>query len=668
MSNSWNNSDYKKNSDELKIMLKKLPKKYSFNYFIPDTINTYDLNKCYNYSSDSSNNKVDMKDISFLQENGQQVYHTNNSCKLNATILHSKNKMEEYKYVNNIIKNGGLKQGLSFKVVNGYYNSNPKFFLNSKEIYNSTLVTRFDNIQNATNNSGISFTSYSIEWYGYLKPTNTGNWKITLTTDTNSLLWIGDIAINDYENINAFINTKGSNTNTIQLKEKKHYPIRIQYGNEALNEKNIFSLSIVGPTGEDGIPLLCSLYNSDGTLFEKSLMYYSLNEVTSDLTTKGLFNCYVNDPKDKNNSIQLKQTPNDIAICDGTIKDKNNNTIHYNKNNNKNQYLYRIDGDPRMNQLFMKNNAHNVQKLLPVSQYDTVLSNSYIPYYGMYPLESDKSTAKQISKSNCEINCNNDPNCKYYYSYKTNNKDYCITKNDNFPNQLIPNQPNDNTKYSTLYVRNKNPKLIDKYDIRNKLKTINTNDYKSFSNFEIIPDRNLLIRDKYNIGYNGLHEQDIKVIERENNYIRTNGRSIESFENYGYKNADITTNTSANPGYNQNIPDSINENQIVPLTKMYKDYSSLQQNINNTYYDISGSIYKIRNQTKSGVRDILSNDPDNIYDFSGNYLIYNSKKPKKRDALKEDNNIMILEQNNLLMLGTITIASLIIGAIYFGTE
>jgi hypothetical protein len=667
MGDSWINTDYKKNSNELKNMLNRLPSNYSFNYFIPSSVNTYDLNKCYNYSPDSSNNQISMKDISNYQTNSQPVYHTNNTCKLNATILSSKNKMEEYQFINDITKNGGVKQGLSFKIITGFYNSNSKFFLNSKENYDSTLATKFDNIQNATNNSGINFTSYSIEWYGYIKPATTGNWKFTLNTDTTSLLWIGDIAINDYENINAFINTKGSNSNSINLNANKHYPIRIQYGNEKLSEQNKFSLSIQGPKGEDGIRLLCCLYKPDGTLFEKSLMYYSLNEATSDLTSKGLFNCYVNDPKDKKNSLQIKQTPNDVAICDGITN--GNNPVRYNKNDKKTQYLYLIDGDPRMNQLFMKKNAYNVNNLLPVSSDDTVLTNNYTPYYNKHPLESEKGIAKMMSKENCKKECDNDPTCNYYYTYSSDSKDYCITKNDkSFPSQIIPKQPFSGIDKSTLYVRNKKPKLINTDDIRNKLQIINTNDYKSFSNYEILSDKKFIVPDKYNIGYKGLDKNDIKIIRKENNYARRNGQPIESFQTYGYRNANDTGRTAANPGNNKNIPDNIVDNQINPLTRMYQDYSKLQQNVNNTYYDISGSIYKIRNKSKTGVRDILSNDPDNIYDFSGNVLTYSSKKPKKRDALKEDNQIMVLEQNNLLMLGSITIATLLIGAIYFGGE
>ena len=157
----------------------------------------------------------------------------------------------------------------------------------------------------------------------------TGNWTFTLLTDNISLLWIDDIAINDYDNLNAAINTKGSNTVSLYLNANNHYPIRIQYGNNAITQNNKFSLSILSPKNEDSIALLCSLYNPDGSLFEKQLMYYSLNEVSTDLTSKGFFNCFVSDPYNKTNG--LKQPSNDSTLCDGIL-----NGIHYNKKDNKN--------------------------------------------------------------------------------------------------------------------------------------------------------------------------------------------------------------------------------------------------------------------------------------------------------------------------------------------
>lgn len=652
MQNIFDNTDYNNNLTKLKNNVKRLASDYGFSYFIPTTNNVYDLNKC--YSQDSSNNIV-MNDISKYQKNSQPVYHTNSTCKLNATILQSKQKLDEKNKINNIVKNGGLKQGLSFKIIDKYYNGNSKFFLNTNTNYNDIAV-KFDNLQTATNNKISNFsTAYSIEWYGFFKPSMTGNWTFTLSTDNISLLWIGDIAINDYENLNAAINTNGSNTVSLKMNSDNHYPIRIQYGNTSLTQSNKFTFTISSPKNDDGISLLCSLYNSDGSLFEKQLMYYSLNEVTPDLTTKGLFNCYVTDPN--NNSNTIKQSAIDISNCKGIYNDNNVN-IHYNKKDDKSNYLYRLDGDPKMNNFFMNNNIEN--KLLPVSSNDIILTNSYIEYKNKYPLVTDLDKSKPLSENDCITDCNNDVNCKYLYSYSKNNKKYCIKNNvDYFPNQLIPKQPNDNIGDSTLFIRSKVPNLPNK-DARYMLKTMNTNDYNSYSDYEILADKQLIIPDEHDIGYNGFNDEIKNQYIRNWNYIK--GKGVEGFDNHDYK----YSGDPGKPGVNANIPDSIVSNQINPLIKISQDYSELQKNVNDKYYDISNSIYKIKNNNKTGLRDMLSNDPNNIYDYSGNFFKYNTKKPQKEDALKEDANIMILEQNNLLMLGSITVAALLIGAVYFG--
>jgi hypothetical protein len=305
---------------------------------------------------------------------------------------------------------------------------------------------------------------------------------------------------------------------------------------------------------------------------------------------------------------------------------------------------------------------NNDKNILYVPQNDTILTNSYIEYNDKYPLVTEQDKSKRLSQKDCNKKCDNDPNCKYFYSYTKNNTKYCITKNDDyFPNQLNPKQFNDNIKSSALYVRNKVPNLSNT-DARYKLNTTNTNNYKSYSDYELITDKELIIPDKHNIGYNGLNNEIKDQFIKNWEYINGTGSIKENFDNHGY----ILSTDSANTFGNISIPQSIIQNQINPLIQITQDYSELQKNVNDKYYDISNSIYKIKNNNNTGIRDILSNDPNNVYDYSGNLFKYNTKKPQKEDALKEDANIMILEQNNILMLGSITVAALLIGAIYFG--
>jgi hypothetical protein len=832
---AYENTNYIKNYNALQKSLSTIDSDYGFTYFTPTINNVTDISKCFTpYKSNNAvtNTKLNLKDISYFQgPNSKQVFHTNNSCKLNASILQSKKKMNEQINIAEIIKNGNIKNGLYYEILNDYYADDTKYFVRSllasnpqsyknenPEIIYKGISVKFDNINNSINNSitDPNYSEYTVQWSGFFKPSISGVWTFSLSNNNASYLWVGDIAINDFNNYNAFVNNGKlhnfiTKSNNVNMSVNRYYPIRIIYGNKYPNDK--FSLSIVGPNNIDGTNLLYTLYNKDGTLFEKSLLYYSLTEINPDYTNKGLYNCNITDSSDIITQLQLKQdnnwtkdeivwslfneniegnninsgnylsidangiisvfnssgqsikslyngttsgglllddngvlsviTPNgnqtvsqsnsklgqpmannNLAIykyrnkvsntlqikensilnssnspflissnnvfklsitssgnlvlyqttssCNN-VKVEQNKTVHYTAASYDNsQYLYQVNSDEKMNNLFMVNNQKNENSLLPieVNQSNTISTKSYNFYRGYYPGENDIPLAKKLSQKQCEETCNNDAECKYYYSYVSSDKNnYCITKNDSyFPNQLIPKQPNNDMKYSKLYVRNNIPKLNDD-DPRSKIKLTNTSNYTAFVDHQLLADKEFIIEDPKNIGYNGLNSTLQKQLITNWNYQKGKGQPLkETFDNYGYQTSNNVGNVSANAGDSENLPQRIIDKQINPMIQISQDYSNLQQNINNNYYDISNSLYKITNADNSGIRDILSNDPKNIYDFSGNYLNYYTKKPKKEDALKEDVNIMVLEENNLLMLGTITIASLIIGSIYFSRE
>jgi hypothetical protein len=64
--------------------------------------------------------------------------------------------------------------------------------------------------------------------------------------------------------------------------------------------------------------------------------------------------------------------------------------------------------------------------------------------------------------------------------------------------------------------------------------------------------------------------------------------------------------------------------------------------------------------------DTLNNDAK--YDFSGNVLQYTDKKPTLADGLDDDLKTMILQENNLYILGTITMATLLVGILVISRD
>lgn len=154
--------------------------------------------------------------------------------------------------------------------------------------------------------------------------------------------------------------------------------------------------------------------------------------------------------------------------------------------------------------------------------------------------------------------------------------------------------------------------------------------------------------------------------------------TYESFDNQKYittnelnkKNAANTineTNPSNNPTNPNNLSVSdINKFQISPMIQISTDYSNLLNKIQKNNTDLSNNIGKITNQDRTGVRDkLLAND---IYDHRGDLLYYYQPKPTVTDAMIEDTNAIIVQQNYVYILGAITTASLLVLAIMMARE
>lgn len=822
-------TDYDTNSSKLRNSLFNIKTDYAFTYFKPDSsqISVADLKLCYAGKPETS---VQMHDIN-IDLNGPQVYHTNKSCKLNASLLQAKYiNTDQQNIFNKTLDNGLKKQGLQFIVVDGYSIGDPKYFLNKTSSY-SGLATKFDTIANATTSliSDPNYLKYSVEWYGFFCPPKTGNWTFKISSSNNNIgyIWVGDIAINDYANrdyIAPIAKTTSSSGGQTTLSMNRYYPIRIQYGNQL--KTDILSVNITGPNGEDGIPYLFTLYNSDGiggtagTLFEKSVIYYSLVESSPNLTSNGLYNCYVTRPDSdtykqlKNNASSstyetvwsllneaetadnnklnsnnyltidkdtgvislygssgilkslsdsngnpVKSTGNIKLGDDGLLQVENsggaytsvsisntgldtpqpdtansniNSTIkltsnlsmknsstpvvlvssnkkfllsitklgnlvilqnskacastnsndadlHYTSsstNDPNSRYLYRINGDEKMNNLYMVNKSK--AKLLPVEKNPTnivLLKNQYTPYSGYYPSATTGDVKK--SQSECQELCDADPACAYYYAYTNSGTSFCqIHSSPSFgstltPPVFIPKQRSNNGD-SMLYLRNYGMNLSST-DARSDVPNVQSSDYAQYQQYELLADKKFILADSKNIGYNGFDTPLRNQLVRNWNYIKGSGEpldppEIESFDNHDYQKSDDVRNLGGNPGNDKSLPNEILNRQINPMISVAQDYANLQQAINNKYYSIGSKLDKVSNTNRTGIRDALEDDPNQLYDFNGNTFFYGSKKPQKQDALKDDINIMLTQTNDLFILGSLTIASLLIAAIYFVKE
>jgi hypothetical protein len=142
--------------------------------------------------------------------------------------------------------------------------------------------------------------------------------------------------------------------------------------------------------------------------------------------------------------------------------------------------------------------------------------------------------------------------------------------------------------------------------------------------------------------------------------------NYESFDNYMNSNsvyneylADLVAEPDETP--NEILVSDIKEFQITPMLRISSDYTNLTNKINSKRIDLSNNIAEITNSNKTGLRDqLMAND---FYDYSGNLLYYLNPPSTTTDAMIEDTNAIIAQQNSIYILGAITSATLLVFAI-----
>lgn len=91
---------------------------------------------------------------------------------------------------------------------------------------------------------------------------------------------------------------------------------------------------------------------------------------------------------------------------------------------------------------------------------------------------------------------------------------------------------------------------------------------------------------------------------------------------------------------------------IEPFTYgTFTDQVSLLTDLNAKFLDISGNLANY---------NVTKQELDKYSDFAGNYLEYRDKPSTVQEAVKEDIEQMIIQQNNVYIIGMITVTTILI--------
>lgn len=116
---------------------------------------------------------------------------------------------------------------------------------------------------------------------------------------------------------------------------------------------------------------------------------------------------------------------------------------------------------------------------------------------------------------------------------------------------------------------------------------------------------------------------------------------------------------------------SVTPDKLSRFESNYTSYINKQNKVNKNVIDISNNIYQINKlyMDMSGNRINNELNPDHIkYDFTDETVVYTLKEDRSFvPALLKDKQTMLIEHNNLYIVSTLTIATLLMTAIFMSS-
>jgi len=364
----------------------------------------------------------------------------------------------------------------------------------------------------------------------------------------------------------------------------------------------------------------------------------------------------------------------------------NSDKIKYTFENDNAHYLYRINYDMKFGQYFYTNNSTKTLEYIPPVNSVLGYKNHYTIYPRSFP-DPVIQTKKVKSSTECQTDCNNDKKCNFYYYYeddKTNK--YCSinTDPDNTP-KLISNKSDTKVVNPSLFVRLEDLDVDPQYvAYGDTLPVVPQSNYDLFNSHTLLKtqfSQPKPVGIKSDMDYRKMICQLKQKGEDAKTYLTDECKQFFPSETFQTQNISNNSIKEGMNGFNQ-VPaecyettgrnkitcsQSIIKNQIQPLTKTAKEYE-------NTMDDLKSNYEEIKDKIENHKRTANKMEKTDQYDFSGktlkypDYSPYSNYKKNIMDGLDEDIGVMVQQENNIYLLGTITAVSLLITAIFIGSR
>ncbi len=315
-----------------------------------------------------------------------------------------------------------------------------------------------------------------------------------------------------------------------------------------------------------------------------------------------------------------------------------------------NRMFYTSEPDIKMNKLFYASTFANNKYLkeVPTELKTTATSTSYSVYNEIYP-----DTGAALTSINCNTGC--DATCKYFYKVTdSNDNETCLKPNasSSAAPTFLPKQPS--SQYKTSVLKIKNPVIHTSDSAKN---SVYANAAYIPNGFEHLAERRF---SEYPVEQTPLSAVDVPGPEG-TSYVTELLNQVHMSTSGRKKISNPIEMKPMIAGKIENFK-TVNEDSMDKLAdteKLMNTYLSYQNQINRKKLDISGNADAVNSLYRT------MSDPANNkkYDFTGDTIYSLEEDRSLKTALLKDNAIYLAEQNNLNLIGTITMATLIIAAI-----
>jgi hypothetical protein len=328
-----------------------------------------------------------------------------------------------------------------------------------------------------------------------------------------------------------------------------------------------------------------------------------------------------------------------------------------------NTTFYGLNVDNKLGKTFYANQNPAKQYLREVPSELTVYSASsqFSNYSDKYPQMYGSYTTGKTQE--CQKECNSDPTCTHVYTVTDNEGRKCLLSSEN--PMYLSKQTNSPYTESTLHVRGKTVdinKMTDKsfQDVKYEMGSIT-----GFNNYTLrLPLTNSSIagtkgESEYIALENSVFSSTSTNIQLDK--IESNNRPvgrIEGFSGLYPSNLEGFQYTSLPQNSGRTVVQNIS-GQLIGLQGQIVDYTGLQTRVANLARDISGNVDNINTR----YLDLSQNNTR--YDFTTSTTINALGEDYGiTPALLKDNAVYLEEQTNLKIVGTITLATLLVSAIF----